>query len=144
MAQRIAVELIDDLDGSEATETVPFGIGGSTYEIDLTDDHGDDLGTVLEPYVTHARVTVGRKRRRLAAGPRTIRVSVIPAVQAPAPSSDPAVIRRWPASNGVRVSTRGRISASVLAQYLAAQERGGYLAASRRTLLRAARGPSPR
>ena len=37
MAQRVNVILVDDLDGSDATETVTFGIDGVDYEIDLND-----------------------------------------------------------------------------------------------------------
>ena len=35
MAQRTQVILVDDIDGSEATPTVTFGIDGDTYEFDL-------------------------------------------------------------------------------------------------------------
>ena len=35
MAQRVTVELEDDLDGGPADETLRFGLGGSDYEIDL-------------------------------------------------------------------------------------------------------------
>ena len=38
MAQRTQVILVDDIDGSEATQTVTFGIDGVTYEIDLNED----------------------------------------------------------------------------------------------------------
>jgi hypothetical protein len=36
MAQRVTVELEDDLDGGPAAETLRFGLGGSEYEIDLS------------------------------------------------------------------------------------------------------------
>src|SRR5690242_8640106 len=36
MAQRVNVVLVDDLDGSDATETVSFGLDGAQYEIDLS------------------------------------------------------------------------------------------------------------
>ena len=36
MAQRVNVVLVDDLDGSEAAETVNFGLDGANYEIDLS------------------------------------------------------------------------------------------------------------
>ena len=35
MAQRVNIVLEDDLDGSEADETVTFALDGVTYEIDL-------------------------------------------------------------------------------------------------------------
>ncbi len=36
MVQKTTVQLVDDLDGSEAQETVSFGLDGTAYEIDLT------------------------------------------------------------------------------------------------------------
>ena len=36
MAQCVETTLIDDLDGSEASETVAFAVDGSSYEIDLS------------------------------------------------------------------------------------------------------------
>src|SRR6185312_1709246 len=36
MAQRVTVELEDDLDGGPAYETLRFGLGGLEYEIDLS------------------------------------------------------------------------------------------------------------
>ena len=36
MARRTVVMLTDDLDGSEATETVRFGLDGRDYEVDLS------------------------------------------------------------------------------------------------------------
>jgi hypothetical protein len=36
MARRVEVQLLDDVDGSTADETLPFGLDGTTYEIDLT------------------------------------------------------------------------------------------------------------
>ncbi|MHA7141877.1 Lsr2 dimerization domain-containing protein [Arthrobacter sp. Sr33] len=38
MAQRVEVELIVDLNGQAAQETVRFEIDGTGYEIDLTAD----------------------------------------------------------------------------------------------------------
>jgi hypothetical protein len=36
MAQKITVELQDDLDGGPADETVRFGVDSAEYEIDLS------------------------------------------------------------------------------------------------------------
>ena len=43
MAQRTTVTLLDDLDQSEADETVEFGLDGVSYEIDLSAQRGDEL-----------------------------------------------------------------------------------------------------
>lgn len=55
MAQKVHIVLEDDLDGSEATETVSFALDGATYEIDLNDDHAAQLREALAVYVGHGR-----------------------------------------------------------------------------------------
>ena len=36
MAQRVTVEMTDDIDGTEAAETIAFRVDGTEYEIDLS------------------------------------------------------------------------------------------------------------
>ena len=48
MAQKVNIVLVDDIDGSEATQTVTFGLDGATYEIDLNDDHAAGLRDALD------------------------------------------------------------------------------------------------
>ncbi|MCP3801997.1 Lsr2 family protein [Allokutzneria sp. A3M-2-11 16] len=57
MAQRMIVQLIDDLDGVEAPSIacVEFGLDGQTYEIDLNKANANRLRTVLAPFVEAAR-----------------------------------------------------------------------------------------
>ena len=43
MAQKTQVILVDDIDGSAATQTVTFALDGVSYEIDLTDEHAAEL-----------------------------------------------------------------------------------------------------
>ena len=45
---------IDHLDGSEATETVTFGLDSTTYEIDLNKKNAAALRKALEPHVKAA------------------------------------------------------------------------------------------
>jgi hypothetical protein len=54
VAQRTQAPFVDDIDGSEAAGTVRFGIGGSEYEIDLSQAHADELAAALDPYVAAA------------------------------------------------------------------------------------------
>jgi hypothetical protein len=63
MAQKVNIVLVDDLDGSEATESVSFGLDGTSYEIDLNDKNAAQLRDALAPYVGHAR-KVGSASRR--------------------------------------------------------------------------------
>ncbi|MGW3469812.1 Lsr2 dimerization domain-containing protein [Saccharopolyspora sp. NPDC000995] len=55
MAERIQVELVDDVDGSPANHTVTFALDGVTYEIDLNDEHAQHLRVVLDRYIKAAR-----------------------------------------------------------------------------------------
>ena len=106
MAQRVTVALEDDLDGGLAAETVRFGFGGADYEIDLTKKNAAAFRKVLTPYVEHAR-KAGRGGARRPARTSAARQR----------SGD---IRAWAKGRGIAVSERGRIPASVVAQYHAA------------------------
>jgi hypothetical protein len=108
MAQKIHIVLEDDINGGEATETVTFGLDGTTYEIDLNDKNAGKLRDALAPYVGHGR-KVGAAPRR---GGRK------------AAASNGGVsakeIRDWARSNGFDVPERGRVSGDVRAAYEAA------------------------
>jgi len=107
MAQKIQVLLTDDIDGSEATQTVVFSAAGKTYEIDLNDKHAAEFEAAIAPYV--------------AAGRRTGAASARPArTRAGRGASDAGQIREWAETNGVPVSKRGRISAETRAAWAAA------------------------
>ncbi|GAA4722370.1 Lsr2 family protein [Nocardioides endophyticus] len=107
MAQKTHIFLEDDLDGSEATETVTFGLDGSSYEIDLNDKNAAKLRDALAPYVGHGR--------RVGSAPRRGRKA---AARAGGPSA--REIRDWARSNGYDVPDRGRVSADIRAAYEAA------------------------
>jgi nucleoid-associated protein Lsr2 len=100
MARRTIVELVDDIDESSADETVPFGLDGIAYEIDLSKKNATGLRNALAKYVSAGR-RVGRRSRRT-------RTSV---------PSDSRTIRVWARANNVPVTDRGRIPASVVAQF---------------------------
>jgi hypothetical protein len=103
MAQKITIALEDDLDGGPAEETVRFGLDGSEYEIDLSTKNATAFRQQLAPFVAHARKTGRGQRRRPG---RT------------ASSRDRSGgIRAWAKGQGIAVSTRGRIPASVIEQY---------------------------
>ncbi len=116
MAQRTIVVLEDDLDGGEATESILFALDGRTYEIDLNDDHAAQMREAFAPYVGVARRASGQAASR---PPRTSPRGSTPGKSGPGPEDSKAV-RAWAEANGVDVNTRGRLSASVLAQYRAA------------------------
>lgn len=55
MAERIQVELVDDIDGSPAQQTVTFALDGVTYEIDLSERHAQRLRGLFTRYIERAR-----------------------------------------------------------------------------------------
>jgi Lsr2 len=114
MAQRVNVVLVDDIDGSEAAETVTFGLDGVQYEIDLSAENADKFRDVLAPYVGHARRSGGR--RRSAGGARS-NGSAAASSRSGASAAD---IRAWARENGWDVPDRGRVSAEVREAYDAA------------------------
>lgn len=62
MAQRISVELIDDVDGKRADETVRFSLDGVEYEIDMTKKNAAALRKAFSPWQDHARRVAGRRK----------------------------------------------------------------------------------
>jgi Lsr2 len=102
VAQRTQLLFVDDIDGSEAAGTVRFGIGGSEYEIDLSQAHKDELAAAVGPYIAAARKVTAARR-----SPRTARPA----------RHDQSEVRSWVREQGLKVSDRGRIPADVLAKY---------------------------
>ncbi|WP_166850700.1 Lsr2 family protein [Isoptericola sp. BMS4] len=109
MVQKQQIVLIDDIDGSDADETVTFALDGVSYEIDLTSKHAAELRDALATWIGHGRKQAGR-----AAGART------PARRTQTDRAQLAKIREWARENGHKVSDRGRIPAAVLSAYEAA------------------------
>ncbi|WP_127842958.1 histone-like nucleoid-structuring protein Lsr2 [Actinomyces wuliandei] len=101
MAQKTQVILVDDVDGSEATQTITFALDGVTYEIDVNDEHAAALRESLEEWVAKARRVGGRRNTR----------------RRPSGSSDTQKIREWAREQGMEVSDRGRVSAEVRDAY---------------------------
>ena len=61
MAQSVRLVLIDDVDGTEADQTVTFALDGVSYEIDLNDQHATQLRHDLGAWIEHARRVGGRR-----------------------------------------------------------------------------------
>jgi hypothetical protein len=108
MAQKITVALEDDLDGGPADETVRFGIDGADYEIDLNTKNATAFRGQLAPFIQHAR-RAGRGPRRRPGRTASSR-------------ERSGSIRAWAKGQGIAVSDRGRIPASVVEQYEAATQ----------------------
>ena len=97
--------LLDDLDGSPAERTVSFMFDGISYELELSEKNATALENALKPYMEAGRRIRGERGRRSgrSRGRRDLRA-----------------IREWATRNGFDVSTRGRIAASVVDAYEAA------------------------
>jgi hypothetical protein len=105
MAQKVNIVLIDDIDQSDAEETVTFGLDGKEFAIDLNKKNARSLRDALAPYVAHARpVTRGSRRSSVRA----------------ASGAAPSEIRAWARENGFDVPERGRVAAEVREAYAAA------------------------
>ena len=115
MAQKVNIVLVDDIDGSEATETVTFGLDGTSYEIDLNDDHAAGLRDALAQFIGHGR-KVGSAPRR--GGGRRSGSGSGNGSSNGGPSAKE--IRDWARENGHEVPDRGRVSAEVREAYAAA------------------------
>ena len=106
MAQKVNIVLVDDIDHTDADETVTFGLDGKHYEIDLNTKNATALREALAPYVGHARRAGGNNRRGSSRGSSS--------------RSSAGDIREWAKSNGFEVSERGRISSEVREAYASA------------------------
>lgn len=116
MAQKVVVSLVDDLDSSEADETVEFGIDGTTYEIDLSDENASALRSRLADYVAHARRQSGRRRSGSTA-PAAAPAKRAPSGRAAVDREQNQAIREWARKQGMTVSERGRIPSEVSEAY---------------------------
>lgn len=104
MAQKVQVLLTDDIDGSEAEETVQFALDGVSYEIDLSAKNAEKLRRAVSPFADSARRVSAR--RQGSPGRRSH-------------SNDASEIREWARANGYEVSDRGRISEDLRAEWAA-------------------------
>lgn len=101
MAQRVNIELVDDIDGKAADSTVTFGLDGVTYEIDLSDKNAAKLRDQLATYI--------------AAGRRVGKTPGVKAKGAAKTGPNPKEVRAWAKDNGFPdVPDRGRIPADVM------------------------------
>ncbi|NBH07402.1 Lsr2 family protein [Amycolatopsis sp. SID8362] len=119
MAKQISIEISDDTDGSRADQTVPFGLDGVTFEIDLSNANASALRTAMEPYLKAARRTGGR-RIKVAVGqsPDSNKTDTDATPEYTATHE----MRAWARYNGHDVADRGRIPASIVEAYKASHK----------------------
>lgn len=111
MAQRTQIVLIDDLDGTEIkdgeAQSITFTWSGVDYSIDLSRTNADKLEKAIGPYLEKAQRVGGRKSRTASSANSGDQV-------------DTKAVRAWAASNGIELSSRGRVPADVIDKYRAA------------------------
>ncbi len=120
MARTTIVRLTDDIDGSEAEQTVEFSYRGKSYSLDLNDHNASELDDVLAPYITAAEKAGGVKSGASSRGSRSGGSRLRSSAGSTTSGPDPKDVRAWAETNGVQVSARGRIPANVIEQYKAA------------------------
>jgi hypothetical protein len=107
MALKTIVQLLDDIDGKPADETVAFSLDGVSYEIDLNTKNADRLRKAFTPYLEKARkANVRRGGRAARPGARTAHTR-----------ERAADIRAWAKQHGITVNDRGRIPTQVVQAY---------------------------
>lgn len=117
MAQRVLLvcDLHDEDDEETGAETILFSLDGSSYEIDLCEEHSEELREALAHYVGAARrggsgaTTTGSRRRRSR-----------PAAAAETPRERTQDMRSWAREQGHQVSERGRVPGWIVSAYEAA------------------------
>ena len=118
VAREVIEKLIDDLDGGEAAETVPFALDGTSYEIDLSTKNAAALRKDLGRYISAARHQgasrpTPNRRTSKATGNRA----------KPKRDFDVAQLRKWAGANAAEVPSWGRIPQPVVEEYKAAGRR---------------------
>ncbi|XAS74014.1 Lsr2 family protein [Micrococcaceae bacterium Sec5.1] len=98
MATKTIITFHDDLDGTEAHQTVSFSVEGTSYEIDLSDAHAEQLRSALGPYAAAARGVKGTRKTR-------------------SPQPENEKVRAWAKENGIHVASRGAVSRKVVELY---------------------------
>jgi hypothetical protein len=114
MARKTVTKLVDDLDGTEAHETVKFGLDGYLYEIDLSTKNANKLRSALAVFVEKGSRLPGRVGAPVRRGGRGTAVAEREQNQA---------IRAWAQRKGLPVAPRGRIKKDIVDQY---HQRAGH------------------
>lgn len=104
MAQKTTVVLVDDIDQSDADETIYFSLDNVSYQIDLNAAHAQQLRDAMAPWIKAGRRVAGRRRRGTTAATAANRELS-------------RKVRAWAEANGIPINKRGRIPANLIEQY---------------------------
>jgi Lsr2. len=121
MAQKVIRELVCDITGAPAEETVQFAVGNDVYEIDLASEPLADFRSALGGFIESGRKVGklnvagnGHKTRTAASGGGSGRGK-----------EQLAAARAWLRQQGYSVQDRGRIAADLMAKFDAAHQPSG-------------------
>jgi hypothetical protein len=113
VAQQTILELVDDLDGGQADESVAFALDGVEFVIDLSAANAARLRDTLAEFVGHARRTGGRTARGRAGR----NGSTNGANGSRNGKPDVQAVREWARSQGETVADRGRVPQTLLTRF---------------------------
>ena len=105
MAKTLVEVLVDDLDGTEAVESVRLGWNGQWRQLELSERNLAALSKAIDRFWD-----AGRPMRSEPAGARRRATTATG-------GRDPRAIRVWAAENGIAVPARGRIPRDVEDRY---------------------------
>ncbi len=106
MVKSLVEVLVDDIDGTEAVESVLLGWNGQWRRIELSEKNLAALSKAVDRYWEAGRpVTERGGSRRTRSG------------RADTNGRDPKAIRAWAAANGIAVPSRGRIPGEIERRY---------------------------
>ncbi|MGM1028360.1 MAG: histone-like nucleoid-structuring protein Lsr2 [Actinomycetota bacterium] len=112
MAKKTMVQLVDDFSGEPIGDgegrTIRFAFDGAEYEIDLTNSNIEEFSNSLERFVRASRRVSGRRKTGGNAGRSS---------GGGGGDNETAAIREWAESQGLKVASRGRISADIVERY---------------------------
>ncbi|MDR3662801.1 MAG: Lsr2 family protein [Mycobacterium sp.] len=132
VAERVVVQLVDDINGAEITEDsgerIHFSVRGTDYLIDLSSTNVAKFEKALAPYLDAAtKVGGGRTRtakdgapRRRSAKGGAPRGRAAKASAEVSSKEQLAAIREWAQKQGYQVAARGRIKTEVIEAFNAA------------------------
>ena len=107
MASKTMVELIDDITGEPADESVVFGLDNITYTIDLSADNAKELRDRIATFIECAQ------RVKAAKGGRSVTTKRAAGLT----RDQNRAIRDWARGQGETVSERGRIPAELIVRF---------------------------
>lgn len=111
MAEKVTVELVDDIDGSAAAETVEFHLDGLSFHIDLSRRNATKLREHLAMYISASRPARFDEVETKVTGSRSTST---------AERRRNRRIRDWAKQEGLTISERGRIPQALIRRFEAA------------------------